>query len=106
MPFPDAYDAVGNHFDPDALNIRWGSCIREWLINPVDTGMRPKTPTQLALNSEEVRKGVYDMGPPSAVVDPFPKDVRPLPMAAEDSARRASAAAGPVAPYTRCSWCH
>ena len=86
-------DAVGNQFDPDAINIRWGPCIREWLARPVDAGMQLKTPTQQFLIFQDVRGGVQDMGLPPAVADPFPKDIRPLLMAAEDAARRARAGA-------------
>ena len=92
------YDAVGNHFDADALNIRWWACVRTWLENPVDPGMRPQTPTQLELIFHRVRREVHAMGVPTSVAHPFPKDIRPLLMAAETSARCARAAAASSAP--------
>ena len=91
------YDAVGNHFEPDALNIRWGSCIREWLANPVDAGTRPKTPTQRTLIFEEVRRVSMTWAFNRLSLTRFPKDVRPRLMAAEDSARRASTATASTA---------
>ena len=100
------FDVVGNHFDPDSLNIRWGICIRNWLVQPTDLGMIPRPPSHQLAIFKQVRRAVAALEVPVDVSQPFPKDIRPLLMAAEDAARRAHQAgqgqAGTVAAEDGC----